>query len=556
MKFILLLLVSPFFLNAQTNLNDLVDSFYSEYFHFFPSEGTAAGFHQYDSALEDYSQANLQSARFMLRRYQAEFRKLPESDDRNLLIARTEAQLLALENIRSWAVNPDFYSSNVTGSIFSLISRKFASQSERLRSVIARERQINRVLEEGKKNLNNPPKIFTEVALQQLPGIEDFFGSDVPKAFNEVTDQDLLSEFKKTNGDVIEGLKSYEAFLKSDVLPRSHGDFRIGAENYRKKLLYEEDVNIPLDRLLQIGYDNLHENQRQLAEIAKRIDSHKTPEQIADQLGADHPAPDQLLQSFQNTFASLKQFIQTKRIITIPSPVEPILEETPPFMRALTTASMDTPGPYETKATEAYFNVTLPEHNWPREETEQFMTAFNRGTILSTAIHEAYPGHYVQLLWFQKVQSKVKKLTQSGSNVEGWAHYTEQMMLDEGYGNNDPKLRFGQLIDALLRNCRYIVGIEMHTGKMTYEQGIQFFMKQAYMTHAYAERETKRGTSDPTYLVYTLGKLQILKLREDYHQKLGSQFSLEKFHNDFVSQGGVPIPIIRKNMLGDDSASL
>jgi hypothetical protein len=290
--------------------------------------------------------------------------------------------------------------------------------------------------------------------------------------------------------------------------------------------------------------------------VAGKIDPEKSPQQIAEALAADHPAPNQLLQAFRDTFASLISFINSHHIITVPSSVKPTLEETPPFMRALTTASMDTPGPYETRATEAYFNVTLPEPAWPRERIRQFMTAFNRGTIDSTAIHEAYPGHYVQLLWFRQVPSKVRKLTQSNSNVEGWAHYTEQMMLDEGYGNHDPKLRFGQLIDALLRNCRYIVGIEMHTGQMTYEQGIQFFMKHGYMTRDYAERETKRGTSDPTYLVYTLGKLQILKLREDYRQKMGAAFNLEQFHTEFVKQGGIPISIIRKKMLGNDSPSL
>jgi uncharacterized protein (DUF885 family) len=198
----------------------------------------------------------------------------------------------------------------------------------------------------------------------------------------------------------------------------------------------------------------------------------------------------------------------------------------------------------------------LPEKSWSAKKSEEFMTAFNRGTIVSTAIHEAYPGHYVQLLWFQKVQSKVRKLIGCGTNIEGWAHYTEQMMLDQGYGNGDRELRVGQLLDALLRNCRYIVGIEMHTGKMTYEQGIQFFMKEGYMSRAYAEREAKRGTSDPTYLVYTLGKLQILKLRSDYQKKMGARFSLEQFHDDFMRQGGVPIKLIRKAMLGDNSPTL
>jgi uncharacterized protein (DUF885 family) len=556
MRLVSILIGMALLANAQSSFDNLVDRFYQEYYRYSPSEGTAVGFHQYDGSLEDYSKTSLEGQRQMLNRYLPEFVKAPASVDRDLVVAKIHAQLLAINNIRFWAANPDFYSSNATASIFSLISRKFAPPETRLRSVIAREKQIPQMLSTARVNLNNPPRIFTEVALEQLPGIAGFFASDVPKAFTDVTDQALLQEFRTANQAVADALHTYESFLKTELLAKSRGDFRIGAENYRQKLLYEEDVNLPLDRLLAIGYENLHRNQQQLALVAKQIDPSKTPEQIAAELGSEHPAPSQLLQSFRDTFASLKDFINTRHIIGIPSPIEPILEETPPFMRALTTASMDTPGPYETKATEAYFNVTLPEKNWKPRETQEFMTAFSHGTIVSTAIHEAYPGHYTQLLWFQRVKEKARKLIQSNSNVEGWAHYTEQMMLDEGYGNKDPKLRFGQLIDALLRNCRYIVGIEMHTGKMTYPQGIEFFMKQGYMARAYAERETKRGTSDPTYLVYTLGKLQILKLRADYRQKVGAGFHLEQFHNDFVKQGGIPVAIIRKAMLGDDSPSL
>jgi hypothetical protein len=542
--------------NAQTPFNKLVDQFYRDYFHFFPSEGTAAGFHQYDSQLEDYSPANIEAQRKMFHKYLPQFEHLPRTDDRDLMLSKIKAQLLALDDIPYWKTNPDFYSSSVTASIFSLISRKFAPAAERMKNVIAREKLIPSVLATARTNLSNPPRIYTEVALEQLPGIESFFSTDVPKAFSGAIDSGLLREFKQANDGVLRALRDYETYLKTDLLPRSKGDFRIGAENYRKKLLYEEDVDIPLDRLLNIGYADLRENQLRLAEVGREIDPGKKPQQIADRLAADHPAPERLLQVFRDTLSNLISFIQAHHIISIPSTVRPILEETPPFMRALTTASMDTPGPYETKATEAYFNVTLPEPSWPRERTREFMTAFNWGTIESTAIHEAYPGHYVQLLWFHQVHSKVRKLTQSNSNVEGWAHYTEQMMLDEGYGNHDPKMRFGQLIDALLRDCRYIVGIEMHTGKMTYEQGVQFFMKNAFMSHDYAERETKRGTSDPTYLVYTLGKLQILKLREDYRRKVGTAFNLERFHTEFVKQGGIPISIIRRTMLGNDSPSL
>jgi hypothetical protein len=323
---------------------------------------------------------------------------------------------------------------------------------------------------------------------------------------------------------------------------------------------------VPLERLLEIGTANLERNQAEFKRVAALIDPTKTPQQILEQAESDHPTGDQLLPSFRNVLAGLKSFIETNHIVTIPSPVLPIVEETPPFARALTSASMDTPGPYEHVAKEAFFNVTLPEKNWPARKTEEWLQGFNRGTITSTAIHEAYPGHYTQFLWLHNVNSRVRKLLGSGTNAEGWAHYTEQMMLDEGYGRDkslpeekDTKflmLRLGQLQDALLRNARFIVGIKMHTGQMTFDQGVDFFNHDGYQTRAVAERETKRGTSDPTYLMYTLGKLQIMQLREDYKKKLGPNFSLQEFHDEFMKKGFPPIKIIRREMLGNDSPTL
>jgi len=320
--------------------------------------------------------------------------------------------------------------------------------------------------------------------------------------------------------------------------------------------LYDQMVDIPLDRLLQIGYDDLHKHQAELKRVAAQIDPNKTPEQVLDDLQKDHPKPEELLQSFRDSFNSLVQFIQQKHIVTLPSEVKPIVEETPPFGRALTTASMDTPGPYEDKATEAYFNVTLPDSSWTPEKTEQWMQFFDRANISDVSAHEAYPGHYTQFLWVKQAPSKVRKLIGCSSNAEGWAHYAEQMMLDEGYGNGDLKLRVGQIQQALLRDARYIVGIQMHTGKMTMEEGTQFFVKEAHQPLTVAEREAKRGTSDPTYLVYTLGKLEIMKLRADYKQKMGDKFSLEQFQNEFLQQGFPPIRIIREKMLGNNSPVL
>ena len=549
--------------SSAAEFNKLVDDYFNEYFKFHPSEGTAAGFHQYDNQLEDPSQESMKAEIASIKELQARFEAVPAQDlppevaaDLELVKSDMNARLLRLQEIRQWEKNPDLYSSGLSESVYVIMSRDFAPQPERLQSVIAREKQMARVFSAARKNLKDPPQVYTQIALEQLPGIIGFFQKDVPQAFNEVKDPKLLAEFKTSNSAVIEELKRYQNFVREDLSPISKGDFRIGAENYRKKLLYEEMVDIPLDRLLQIGYDDLHRNQRAFKEVAAKIDPKRTPQQVLEELEKDHPAPNQLLQTFRDTLGGLKSYIETQHLVTIPSQQPPIVQETPPFARALTFASMDTPGPYERKATEAYFNVTLPEANWTKQKVQSWMEGFNRGTITSTAIHEVYPGHYVQFLWIFEAPSKVRKLIGSGSNAEGWAHYCEQMMLDEGYGNHDPKLRIGQLQDALLRDVRFIAGIEMHTGKMTMQQATDMFVKEGYQTQAVAEREALRGTSDPTYLVYTLGKLEILKLRADYKQKMGDKFSLEQFHDDFLKQGFPPVKIIRQLMLGNNSPVL
>ena len=548
---------------GSSEWSKLVDSFFDGYFKLNPTQGTTAGFHQYDADLEDYSRKGVDHeiafAKDYLGRlnnFESKSLSLEERQDYQLLVNNLKSTLLDLEDIRSWEKNPDHYSSGLTNSAFVIMSRKFAPPEKRLRSLIDREKSMPAVLLAARENLKNPPRIYTEVAIQQLPDIVGFFQKDVPEAFKDVKDQQLLSEFQNSNTAVITALQDYEKFLKETLLARSNGDFRLGAENYRKKLLYDEMVDIPVDRLLQIGYDDLHRNQQWFKKVAAQIDPQKSPEQIQSELQQDHPAPDQLLQTFRDDLGGIRQYLIDKQIVTIPSPVPPIVEETPPFARALTFASMDTPGPYEKVAKEAFFNVTLPEADWTKERTESFMGQFNRETMIAVAVHEVYPGHYVQFLWLPSVPSKARKLLGCGSNAEGWAHYSEQMMLDEGYGNGDPKLRLGQLQDALLRDARYIVGISMHTGKMSFDDAVQFFQKEGYQPRTVAEVETKRGTSDPTYLVYTLGKLEIMKLREDYKQKMGASFSLQKFHDTFLQQGFPPIKIVRETMLGDESPTL
>ena len=557
--------VLPVSAETQTvmDFNALVDKYFDFYFSFHPTDATAAGFHQYDQKLEDYSAAaqeqQIRGLKDFLGKFQAvDGGKLPAdaAADHDWIMSSIHSELLELENIQMWKKDPDHYTGAVTNSIFLIMKRNYASPEERLRSAIERERQIPKALEYARQNLQNPPKIYTQIALEQLPDETDFFRKDVPEAFSAVKDPKLLAEFKASTQGVIDAFESYQKYLNDSVLPHSDGDFRLGAVNYRSKLLYDEMVDIPLDRLLAIGYDDLHRNQAALKKVAAEIDPKRPVQEVLAELQNQHPAPVQLLQAFRNTFGGLTQFIADKKIITIPPGEPPILEDTPPFERATTEASIDTPGAYERKDRKAFFNVTTPDPKWPADRTEEWMKTFNNSMIPGTAIHEVYPGHFVEFLWIDKNPSKIRKLIFSGTNAEGWAHYCEQMMLDEGYGNGDPKLRLGQLEDALLRDARYIVGIQMHTSTMTLDQARKFFVEEGYQTAAVADVETKRGTSDPTYLMYTLGKLQILKLREDYRKMRGADFSLMEFHNRLMEQGGVPLKIIRKAMLGNDSPTL
>jgi uncharacterized protein (DUF885 family) len=561
--------------NWKTQFAKVSDEYFDQvYFPYAPTMGTLAGYHQYDGQLENLSRKNIDAEIAALKSFEKRVNAIEpdnsvanfeQRSDRAIVLANIHSQLLTLETIKPWEKNADNYSSTCANAAFTLMERKFASPDERLRSLIAREKQMPALLNHARVNLKNPPRIFTEIAIEQLPGIIDFFEHDVPLAFTGAKDPAVKTEFDKSNAAVVASLKSYLEWLKTDLLARSNGDFRIGAATFSEKLKYDEMIDIPLDKLLEIGWANMRKNQAQFKQIAHELEPGKTPVEVLDDLGKNHPAPDKLLDAFRATFDGLSSFIRSHHIVTIPSDVRPIVEETPPFMRATTTASMDTPGPFETHATEAYFNVTLPDPAMTPAEVDGFMHSFNIGTVISTAVHEAYPGHYIQFLWIPKAPSRVRKLLGANTNVEGWAHYTEQMMLDEGYGQpgagaKDEReakfLRLGQLQDALLRNARFIVGIEMHTSKMSVEQAEEFFQKEGYQSKELAVVETKRGAGDPTYLYYTLGKLQILKLREDLKAKQGAAFSLEKFHDDFLKQGFPPVKIVREAILGNDSPTL
>ena len=467
------------------------------------------------------------------------------------------AGILANDVIRQWTKDPDVYSGGVTRAAYMIMKRKFAPPADRLKSLIAREQKMPAFLDEGRKNLDNPARIFTEIAIEQIDGNIRFFRDDVTAAFAEVTDKALLAEFARTNKAAMAALAGYKTFLQKELLPKSKGSFAIGAETYAKALSANEMIDMPLDELLKIAEADRQRNEAAFQATAGTMDATKTPEQVLASLQNDHPSAGALLKTSQDTLDSIRQFIVDRKIITIPPSDPATVKETPPFRRSTTSASMDTPGPFETAKLEAFYFMTLPDPRAKAAAQEEFLKSWYYPMIANVSVHEVYPGHYTQFLYAATFPSDVRKVFGAATNVEGWAHYAEEMMIDEGFHAGEPGYRLAQLQDALLRDVRFIVGIKLHTQGMTIDEATKLFETQGHQPHPVAVLEAKRGAGDPLYGYYTMGKLMILKLREDYKKTAGASYTLQKFHDAFIKLGPLPLPLIRRAMLGDSaSASL
>ena len=523
-----------------------------------PTWATYLGIHKYDDRLDDYSRKGVDDAIASARAFREKVAAIDAASltlerqlDREQLLRAIDSRLLTLDVVRPWALDPDGYSSGLTRTAYIMIKRNFAPPEERLRQLIAREKAMPAALAEARTNLQNPPRVYTEIAIEQMDGNRGFFETAVASAFPTVTDKTLLAEFKQANGAVIAALIDYKKWLQNDLLPRSKGSFALGEETYRRKLAADEMIELPLDELLQIAERDLRRNQAAFADTARSIDPARSARDVLKALERDHPSPEKLLSTTQAELDALGRFMTDKRIVTIPKAAPARVEETPPFLRATTSASMDIPGPFEAVATEAYYNMTLPDPKATVAEKNEFMTQWYYPLITNVSVHEVWPGHYLQFLYARHFPSDVRKVFGAASNSEGWAHYCEQMVIDEGFHGDDPRYRLAQLQDALLRDARFVVGIRMHTKGMTVAEAEELFVKEGYQPRPVARSESKRGTSDATYGYYTMGKLMILKLREDYKTKMGARFSLQDFHDSFIKLGPLPLPLIRKAMLGD-----
>jgi uncharacterized protein (DUF885 family) len=548
----------------------VAEEFIKGYFAARPLLGTAMGLHEYDGKITDYTRLALDAELFRLKKFDDRLQKFElsklsqrQSIDLRILQAGIRKEIFQRESMSIYERNPIVYARAADVNVY--IKRNFAPLDDRVHSIIAIESQVPNIVIAAKTNLDPVlPKPYVELAIQIAKGSADFLRKDLVEAIADLKDERLRTDFLESNRKASGALVDYAAWLERERLPKASTDFALGEEKFQRMLNETELVDLPPQKILEIGLAQLRQEQLAFADAAQKIDPTKSAAEVFKQIQAEHPTTESLLADINKNLESIRKFVITRKLVAIPSEIRARVKETPQYRRATSFASMDTPGAFEKRATEAYYYVTPPETDWPPLQKDEWLTAFNFYTADVVSIHEVYPGHYVQFLRLNaSTATKVEKIFGSYAFIEGWAHYCEKMMIDEGYGtvakpNEDDlkraaKYRMAQADEAMLRLCRLCVAIKMHTQNMTVDEAAKFFQENCYYEEKPAYAEALRGTFDPGYLNYTLGKLQILKLRDDYKAQEGANFSVQKFHNELLNHGMPPIRLLRELMLKDKS---
>jgi uncharacterized protein (DUF885 family) len=550
----------------------VAEEYIKGYFAARPLLGTSIGLHEYDGRITDYSRLALDAELARLRRFDDRLTKFEpdrlsqrQSIDLRILRAAVKKEIFQRQEMAVFERDPTVYARAADMNVY--IKRNFAPIDDRVRSMIAIESQVPNIVIAAKTNLDLVlPKPYVQLAIQIARGSADFLRRNLVEAITDLRDERIRTDFQETNRKAAAALSDYAGWLERERLPKATNDFALGREKFRRFLADTELVDLPPEKLLEIGMTQLKKEQDAFAEAANAIDPNKSPVEVFNEIKSEHPTAESLLPEISKDLEQIRKFVTNRKIVAIPSEVRARVKETPQYRRATSFASMDTPGPFEKRATEAYFYVTPPENDWPAKQKEEWLTSFNYYNAGVISIHEVYPGHYVQFLRLNaSPASKVEKIFGSYGFTEGWAHYCEKMTIDEGYGNaggakptpddlkRAAKYRLAQTEQAMLRLCRLCVAIKMHTQNMTVEEATKFFQENCYYEEKPAHVEAMRGTIDPGYLNYTLGKLQILKLRDDCKDQDGDNFSLQKFHNELLNHGMPPIRLLREIMLKDKS---
>jgi uncharacterized protein (DUF885 family) len=528
-----------------------------------PTHATLDGVHTHDDLLEDLSRHAVDAEAHALAGY---LRRLDEINkdaltdverlEHRMLTEHLQARMFELEVVRTWERNPQYYADLVASSLASQTLFAHAPAPERARRVLSKLRQTPRLIQAARDNIKEPPGIFVKVGIETMKGALSFIDDELPRAFADVDDLHLLGDLADAQAEASQAVGAYIQDLETQMAPKARASFRLGRDKFEQKLRLEEGVAVPIERLVAIAERELEKTHEAFRSIAGRVNGGDPLEAWARKK-ADHPRPGELVKVGRDQLEELATFLQRQALITFPEGEPVFVAPTPEFYR-WSFASMWTPGPFETKPTRAYYYLTDIDPSWPPERQEEHLRDYNIPTLWSISIHEVYPGHFLHYQHLRRVESKARKsiLFAPASFVEGWAHYCEQMMIEAGFGRQDYGIQLGQLAESLIRLARFIVCIKLHTEDMSVEQGVRFFREEAFMEEASARREAERGTFDPMYLVYSVGKLMLLKLRQDCKQQQGKSFSLRTFHDTLLAQGTAPFWLHRRLMLGEDAGDL
>jgi len=530
-----------------------------------PTDATFDGVHLHDDLLEDLSRAAIDA---QVRDLGGFARRLAAIDpacltdterlERPALDASIRARLFELETVRTWERNPQHYGDLISTSLAGQVLFDYAPLPERARRVLSKLHQVPRLIQAARDNIKDPPGIFIKVGLESLRGTLRFIEADLPRAFGGLHDMRVLGDLADASTEAAQAIGSYVAYLENELAPRARGSFRLGRDVFQQKLRLDEGITLDADRLLAIANRELQATQDEFRRVASRLDpKQKDPFAAWARAKAEHPAAGELVATAQAQLDELKTFIQRQDIVSLPAAAGVQVAPTPRFYR-WTFASMWTPGPFETRPLRAYYYITDADPSWPADRQEEHLRDFNYGALWSISIHEVYPGHFTHYQHLRQVSATLRKsiLFSSTAMVEGWAHYCEHMMVEAGFRRQDPNIKLGQLAEALIRLCRLIVGIRLHCEDLSVEQGVRFFRDEAYLEEASARREAERGTFDPAYVLYSLGKLMVLKLRDDYKAHKGAKYSARAFHDALLGNGTVPLWLHRNLMLGENNGSM
>jgi uncharacterized protein (DUF885 family) len=533
---------------------------------------TALGFHEYDGRISEHTRLAIDAELARLKRFDERLKKFDLAKlgpraaiDLRLLQAAIRKELFFMQDLAIYENNPMSYASALDVNVYA--KRKYAPIEDRVRSIIAVENQATNIMIAAKTNLADAlPKPYVELAIQMARGSSEFLKKDLIDSLADLKDESLRAILLQSNRRAATALADYATWLEKEKLPKATPQFAIGEEKYQRFLAETELVDLAPAKILELGLSELKREQEVFAEAAKKIDPDKPALEVFKQIQSEHPTAENLIPEVTKKLEAVRKFVAEHKLVTIPTEVRAQVKETPQYRRATSFASMDTPGPFEKRATEAYFYVTPVEAEWPEQQKNEWLTSFNFYSADVISIHETYPGHYVQFLHLNASKAtRAEKVFGATSYIEGWAHYCEKMMIDAGFGSafgpsptdeqikQAAKYRMAQSQQAMLRLCRLCVSIKMHTQGMSVDDATKFFQENCFHEEKPARAEAMRGTFDIGYLNYTLGKLQILKLRADYEVQEGENFSLKKFHDEALKHGMLPIRLLRELMLKDQA---